>query len=190
ERGVITDHLEFGRRLFAGEPLYAPFEDAGPLHSVYPPSFGLLTAPFTLLPERGARYAWGVLQVLALAAIGSWAIGLLRRLRPDLLPRRHLLLGIAALLLSRYLLRDTHGGGGNLLNLAFALGAFRLAEARRPVLAAAVLGLSLATKPTTALLVPVLLAMGHVGAALIAAPVALGLAAIAVGIHTLAGAGA
>ena len=54
DRGVITDHIEFGRRLLAGLPLYAPYLDYHPLHPVYPPSFGLLTGPFSWLPERGA----------------------------------------------------------------------------------------------------------------------------------------
>src|SRR5687767_7972350 len=66
ERGVITAHLEFGRRLLSGQDLYAPYLEARPLHPPYPPSFGLLTAPFSLLPERAARVAWGLLQVGAL----------------------------------------------------------------------------------------------------------------------------
>ena len=70
DRGVIEDHLEFGRRLVAAEDLYAPYKDLGPLHPVYPPSFGLMTWPFTVLGERIARFAWVLFQVLALGYIG------------------------------------------------------------------------------------------------------------------------
>jgi hypothetical protein len=59
DRGVIIDHLEFGRRLLLGLDLYAPYLDPKPLHAPYPPSFGLLTAPFWLLGERlGASRGW------------------------------------------------------------------------------------------------------------------------------------
>jgi hypothetical protein len=183
DRGVITDHLEFGRRLFAGEALYAPYLEDRPLHPVYPPSFGLLTGPFSLLPERGARIAWGLAQVAALAGIGLFLSAALRRAAPDLTPRIHLLLGLTAVLAGRYLLRDTHGGGGNLINLALALGAFDLAERRRDLPAALLLGASLATKPTTALLVPVLLVMGHARLALAGTAAALGLVGLALAVH-------
>src|SRR5689334_19137247 len=67
DRGVLLDHLEFGRRLVHGEDVYAPWqaepkEPVKPLHTPYPPSFGLLTAPFAVLDEvaglRAARLAW------------------------------------------------------------------------------------------------------------------------------------
>ena len=62
DRGVITDHIEFGRRVLAGLDLYAPFEGK-PLHPPYPPGFGVIAAPFSLVSERVARVLWAVLQV-------------------------------------------------------------------------------------------------------------------------------
>lgn len=162
DRGVITDHLEFGRRLFAGEALYAPYLEDRPLHPVYPPSFGLLTGPFSVLPETAARAAWGVLQVGALWVIGAWLVAALRRAAPESARLANVALLGTLVLGARYVLRDTHGGGGNLINLALAVGAFWLAERGRWGWGAVLLGFSLATKPTTALVVPVLLAAGHV----------------------------
>lgn len=173
DRGVITDHLEFGRRVLCGLELYAPFEGS-PLHPPYPPGFGLLAGPFSLLPERAARIAWGITQVLSLAAIGAWLLATLRRFAPALEGRRHLILLITALIASRFILRDTHGGGGNLINLALSLSALALAENGRERSAGWLLGFSLATKPTHVLMLPLLCwfgrwrAAGHAAVAAIA----------------------
>ncbi len=171
DRGVITDHVEFGRRLLAGDDLYAPYLDvddrgrAKPLHPPYPPSFGLLTAPFSLLPERGARYAWVTLQVLALWLIGLRLRDLLRDAYPDLAPRTQVLFAATAALGVRFVLRDTHGGGGNLFNLALALQSLHLAARGSPKTAGLLLGFSLATKPTQAMFVLVLWLLRHRAAA-------------------------
>lgn len=171
-RGVIIDHLEFGRRLFAGEDLYAEYRDAGrPLHPVYPPSFGLMTWPFSLLGERLARFAWGGLQVAALVAISRVLLERLVGFWPRLSTtqpngqrfgcRAHWTLLITILLGSRYILRDTHGGGGNLINAALVLLCLRDAERGRGWRAGLWLGVSLATKPVTALMLPVLAMFAH-----------------------------
>jgi hypothetical protein len=177
DRGVITDHIEFGRRLVAAEPLYAPYLDPPrPLHPVYPPSFGILTAPYETLGERGARWAWGLTQVLALTAIGAVLIDALRRTRPELARPDRLgpILLLTFWLCGRYILRDTHGGGGNLINLALALGAWHRADAGRPIQAGLLLGTSLATKPTTVLFVPLLAVLGRWRAAAASLLTALG----------------
>ena len=158
DRGVILDHLEFGHRLLVGGDLYAPGPDGKALHPPYPPSFGLLTAPFSVLPERVARFAWGLLQVLALAAIGS---RLARWLVPKVRVRSQLLIAITFAVALRYVLRDTHGGGGNLVNLALALLAMDWAGRGRELAAGLCLGFSLATKPNLALLLLLLLALGR-----------------------------
>ncbi len=179
DRGVITDHLEFGARLLRGADLYAPFEDQdAPLHPPYPPSFGLLTAPFSLLPERVARFAWGVLQVCALGAALVWLRRRLVEFAPALRARVDVALLLTAGLATRYILRDTHGGGGNLINLGLVLGAFGASAAGRERLGGALLGISLATKPNTVLLWPLLWLFGHRRAAWFALLTA-GLAALA-----------
>jgi hypothetical protein len=173
-RGVILDHLEFGRRLWLGEDVYGPWKsdpDAPvlPLHAPYPPSFGLLTGPFALvdagLGTRAARFAWALLQLGCL----WWIARSLRALlagRPALAPPLplatwHLLWFLTFLLAARFLLRDMHGGGGNLINLALCLGAFVDAERQRPRRAGLWLGLSLVTKPTQVWLLPLLLVLGR-----------------------------
>ncbi|MBX3462825.1 MAG: DUF2029 domain-containing protein [Planctomycetes bacterium] len=169
-RGVLLDHLEFGRRLWTGADVHAPWRsdpDAPerPLHAPYPPSFGLLTGPFAaidaVLGLRAARLAWVLLQLGCLV----WIARLLRRLlaaRPALAPPRwHLLWFLTALLSARFLLRDLHGGGGNLVNLALCLAAFADAEQGRARRAGLWLGVSLATKPTQVWLLPVLLVLGR-----------------------------
>lgn len=174
ERGVILDHVEFGRRLVHGEDLYAPWttdarRPAKVLHPPYPPSFGLLTAPFAgiaeLLGMRAARAAWALLQLGCLATI---ALLLRRQVTPRAPPQPcapsrnwHLLWLCTALLGARFVLRDTHGGGGNLVNLALCLAAFDLAERRREGLAGLLLGFSLATKPTQLWLLPLFFVLGR-----------------------------
>ena len=175
-RGVLLDHLEFGRRLLHGENVYAdwrsdPDAPLRPLHAPYPPSFGLLTAPFALVADavslRAARLCWALLQILALAAIARALRELLGTGADPPTARAHrwLLLG-ALLLLSRFVLRDTHGGGGNLINVALCALAFAAAERGHAVRAGWWLGFSLATKPTQIWLLPVLLLLGHRRAAL------------------------
>lgn len=169
-RGVLVDHLEFGRRLLHGDDPYAPWRsdpDAPerPLHAPYPPSFGLLTAPFSLADDllglRAARALWALLQVAAIVAL-AWS---LRRLPTGPAPpgeRAQRWLLLATLLLgSRFVLRDLHGGGGNLINVGMCALAFAAAERGRPARAGWLLGLSLATKPTQIWLLPVFVLLGH-----------------------------
>ncbi len=173
-KGVILDHLEFGRRLWHGENVYGPWKsdpDAPvlPLHAPYPPSFGLLTGPFALidagLGTRAARFAWAVLQIACLAWIAR-SLRVLLAGRSALAPpvplaTWHLLWFLGFVLSARFVLRDMHGGGGNLVNLALCLGAFADAERQRPRRAGLWLGLSLVTKPTQVWLLPMLLVLGR-----------------------------
>ncbi|MCR9247129.1 MAG: DUF2029 domain-containing protein [bacterium] len=177
-RGVIIDHVEFGRRLLAGDDVYGPWKsdpDAPirPLHAPYPPSYGLLTLPFALVNEtfglRTARFAWACLQVLAIGAMAF----VMRRLAVSRAPPDHsrwlsLARGrwpelwlIAFVLGARFILRDTHGGGGNLINIAMCLLAFYACERDRAGIAGLLLGFSLATKPTQLWLLPLLLVLGR-----------------------------
>lgn len=174
DRGVIIDHLEFGRRLLVGTDLYAPYLDAKPLHPPYPPSFGLMTAPFSLLSERVARWAWAAVQACALVYVLRW-------LRRELQPRwpnanLDVVLLLTLLLGARFVLRDTHGGGGNLINLAMVLAAFSACARAQPVAGGLWLGFSLATKPVALLFLPVLWVLGYGRAALTAGASALGFA--------------
>jgi hypothetical protein len=169
-RGVLLDHVEFGRRALHGEDLYGPWRSSenaepGPLHAPYPPSFALLTVPFHLLDaafgQRAARLGWALLQLASLVAL---ALALRELLAPRAQALAHagappwrwqwLWLG-AFLLGARFVLRDTHGGGGNAINTALAVGAFLCAERGRDRTAGALLAFSLVTKPTMVWLLPV-----------------------------------
>ncbi len=169
-RGVILDHLEFGRRLVHGENVYGDWRSdrdapVRPLHAPYPPSFGLLTAPFAVVAETlglpAARLCWVLLQLLAIAALfSSLRAQLGGHDPPDARATRWLAL-LTLLLLARFLLRDLHGGGGNTINVALCALAFANAERARPRAAGLWLGVSLATKPTQIWLLPILLVLGH-----------------------------
>ena len=161
DRGVITDHLEFGRRVLQGLDLYAPFAGSDYLHPPYPPSFGLMTAPFSLLPERVARFAWGTLQVGCIWILALRARDLARVYAPAIAHKQHWLFLFIAVLTSRYLLRDTHGGGGNLINLALILSALELARRGQEIGGGILLGISLATKPVAVLVLPLMWLLGH-----------------------------
>jgi len=175
-RGVVLDHLEFGRRALHGEELYGPWRSAptaelAPLHAPYPPSFALLTLPFHLvdatLGQRPARLAWALLQLASFAAL---ALALRELLAPraqalaraDESTTRWQWLWLGTVLLgARFVLRDTHGGGGNAINTALAVGAFVAAERGRDRLSGALLAFSLVTKPTMVWLVPVFWLVGR-----------------------------
>ncbi|MFM1871518.1 MAG: hypothetical protein RL398_940 [Planctomycetota bacterium] len=167
-KGVILDHLEFGRRLVHGEDVYGPWysdPDAPerPLHAPYPPSFGLLTAPFALVDElgghRAARFAWALLQIAALAA-AAWSLRTLLAPRPP--PFGWQVLWLLTFVLGlRFLLRDMHGGGGNGINLGLCMLAFVAAERDRPRAAGLLLAFSLATKPTQLWLLPLFWLLDH-----------------------------
>lgn len=175
-RGVVLDHLEFGRRALHGEELYGPWRSApdaelAPLHAPYPPSFALLTLPFHLvdatLGQRPARLCWALLQLASLAAL---ALALRELLAPraqalaraEESPWRWQWLWLGTFLLgARFVLRDTHGGGGNAINTALAVGAFLCAERGRDRAAGALLSFSLVTKPTMVWLVPVFWLVGR-----------------------------
>jgi hypothetical protein len=76
-------------------------------------------------------------------------------------PRWPWLWFVTLLLTLRFVLRDTHGGGGNLINVAFVLLAFDASERGRDRAAGAWLAFSLVTKPTMVWLLPVFLLFGR-----------------------------
>lgn len=184
DRGVITDHMEFGRRVLLGLDLYGPFGGVEYLHTPYPPSFGLLTAPFSLLPERLARFAWGPLQVGCIWILARRIREMVCTYAPAVLPKLNWLYLFVAILASRYVLRDTHGGGCNLINLALILSSLEFARQHREVSAGILLGISLATKPVAVLVLPLLWLLGHrraPGIALLTAVACMGLALLLLG---------
>lgn len=170
-KGVLLDHLEFGRRLALGEDVYGPWKSdpdapVRPLHAPYPPSFGLLTAPFAALHAiaglGAARLAWALLQVACLAVCGLVLRNLVAPRAPPGQALRWQWLWLGTFLLTaRFVLRDTHGGGGNLINVALVLLALHDSEHGRERRAGMWLAISLVTKPTMVWLLPVFALFGR-----------------------------
>lgn len=141
-------HWTFGHLFVAGEFMYK----IG--HTPYPPFWGMVCAPLTLLPMRWAHvvaYQFGV------ATLGGLVVVL------DRLTRRSLPLGkeplfwstaLALALSSRFLIRELPECGPNLLMVALAWGGLALWRQRFDGLGGACLGLAIAMKCTQALFVP------------------------------------
>ncbi|MCZ6597541.1 MAG: glycosyltransferase family 87 protein, partial [Planctomycetota bacterium] len=154
--GVLLRNQEFGAQFLArADPYYNPRFEA-PFHGPYPPSFALVAAPLALLPTPVARVAWSTLQVGALVLCFHLGRRRLRQDWPELAPHATVVFGAALLLVSRYVLRDMAGGGGNLLYGTLAFLGLELALAGRERVAGLPFGLGLVLKPNLA---PLLLAL-------------------------------
>ncbi len=138
---------EFGRRLLAGEPLYA-----GGLHYPYMPIAALWFAPLALLP---AWLAFALRYAAALA--GLWLVlrwlGQLARVDAA---RRTVVAGLTLGLAAHYIVRDLDDGGPHLLLLALLIGGLAAARRGGSRWAAAAFGLAAALKAPNALLLPFL----------------------------------
>ena len=150
--GAIERNQRFALRVWRGEDPYA----TPPLHAPYPPSYGIVLGPLAILPTKFTRVLWVVLQMLVLVAVlralAAWWQSANERAPP---PWVFL---AAILLVSRYLLRDTHSGGGNLVWAGLVL--WTCLQAAQPLGADSKpwrglgLGIVLAAKPTPILFVP------------------------------------
>ncbi len=170
--GSLLRNRLFASRLLFTHDLYAPWdEDGRPVHAPYPPSYGLVMAPLLLPPLPVARVLWVVLQmtilVLVLRRLGLWWESLV----PARAPPAWIFV-LPLFLVSRYLLRDTAGGGNNLVFgglvfLACCRPGEERGEDRRPLLGLG-LGLVLAAKPTPLLFLFWLLLRGRLRTAAVA----------------------
>jgi hypothetical protein len=132
---------EFGRRLLAGEPLYA-----GGLHYPYMPSAALWFSPFAGLDADlgiAIRYA---LAIASLALTLALLYHLLpARLRRDPRRARHAVI-VALVLSAHYLIRDLDDGGPHLILLALIVAGVYALQRGRDLVAGACLGLAAALK--------------------------------------------
>ena len=161
EAGVLVNNQAFGARFLAGQD---PYEDPAlgrRVHGPYPPSYVLVCAPLALLPTRAARVVWVLAQCAALVALHRLLRRRLALSWPALEPHAPVLYAAALLLVSRYLLRDTAAGGGNLLYATLAIAGLELALAGRERTAGAVTALGLVLKPNLAPLLLFHLARGR-----------------------------
>lgn len=161
-QGVLVRNQAFGERFLEHEDPYFDPVRGRRLHGPYPPSLVLVVAPLASLPTKPARVVWAATQILCLVGLHRLFRQWLADRRPELRPHALALELLALLLVSRYLLRDMSGGGGNLLYLGLAAAGFELARRRREWVAGAFLGLGLVLKPNLA---PLLIALPMLGRA-------------------------
>ena len=138
--GDFKLHWEFGRRINAGEFLYA-----GGHHIPYPPFWAAAHSPVALLPLRAAKALLFPVGVAGLAAL----VWMLRRLMPS--ERAFWACAIAIFLASRFLVRDMAELGVNTLLVMLTWASVYLWTRKRDVLAGVPLGLAIALKCTPAL---------------------------------------
>lgn len=159
--GVLLRNQEWGARFVEREDPYFDPGRGHRIHGPYPPSYALVCAPLSQLPTPLARRLWGAAQVGTL-----WLLFLLLRRRtrehwPDLVSHAPMLFALAFMLASRYVLRDTKGGGGNLLYVSLALLGVDQALRHREWRAGWPIALGLAIKPNLAPLLLFLLLRGR-----------------------------
>jgi hypothetical protein len=141
-------HWTFGQRFLAGEYLY----QIG--HTPYPPFWGMVCAPLSLLPMRWAHV---VAYPIGFCSLWALAVALDRLTRCSLpLPKEALFWSttLAVALSSRFVIRELPECGVNLLMVALAWGGFAFWRQGRDGLGGACLGLAIAMKCTQALFVP------------------------------------
>ncbi len=153
---MLERNRAFGERFLAGEDPYFDPVRGRRIHGPYPPSFALAAVPLALLPERAARIGWACIQGGALVLLWRLCRARARELGGTAARHAGVCFALALLLASRFLLRDTAGGGGNLIFGALAWAGIEGALAGANLSAAAPLALSLVLKPNLA---PLLLAL-------------------------------
>lgn len=148
--GVLVHNQEWGARFLERRDPYFDAERGQRMHGPYPPSYAWITAPLALLPTTVARIAWASAQIAALLVAFRVLRARTRVLWPELAPHAPVLFAGALLLVSRFLLRDMQGGGGNTIYATLALCALELAWRGREWVAGAVLAFALVLKPNLA----------------------------------------
>ena len=138
--GDFLLHYEFGRRLRMGEFLYA-----GSMHIPYPPSWGMLFAPFSLLPVNLAMPLFFCIGIISLAAL----LWVLRDLTKGASAGGTFWMVTATLaVLSRFVVRDLQDGGENIFITALTWGGIYFFVKRKVVAGGALLGLAISLKCT------------------------------------------
>ncbi len=148
--GVLERNQQFGARFLQGKDPYFDPSRGHRIHGPYPPSLSLMAAPLSLLPTGTARVVWAALQGGTILGLFFLLRGWARRWWPRQAPHAAVFYAGALLLASRYILRDTAGGGGNLLYSALAVLGLDLCFRGKEKTAGIPLALGLALKPNLA----------------------------------------
>ena len=137
-----------GERIRAGETLYHSSD--GHLQFKYAPLSAILYAPFSLFPRPAASAAWFSVDLLLLIACFAMAYLALAPPRRPAVP----VLGLAALVLGKFIGREFELGQVNLLILGLILAAFLAFQKRRDGWAGLFWALSLFFKPYALVFLP------------------------------------
>jgi hypothetical protein len=140
-----------GVRASLAEPLYRAEDEH--YQFKYLPAFAVLAIPLGLLPLQVAKGVWFVGAVGLLVAL----IALSVRLLPEQRKKTTLLVVSAIVVLAKFYARELDMGQVNLPFAVAVTGALLAMKAKRDLLAAALIVLSIAIKPYGALLLPVVL---------------------------------
>ncbi|HVQ15417.1 MAG TPA: glycosyltransferase family 87 protein [Vicinamibacterales bacterium] len=135
-------------RAAAAQPLYRT-ED-GHYQFKYLPAFAVLAMPIGVVPLAVAKPLWFFISVALIVALIAFSI----RLLPEQRRPTWVLAVIAVLIMGKFYARELDLGQVNLAFAVAATGAFVAMKARREMLAAALLVLTIAIKPYGVLLLP------------------------------------
>jgi len=150
-------------RATAAQPLYRP--DDGHYQFKYLPAFAVLAMPLGVVPLAVAKPAWFFISVGLIVALISFSI----RLLPEQRKPTWVLAVITVLVMGKFYARELDLGQVNLAFAVAATGAYLAMKARREMLAAALLVLTVAIKPYGVLLLPGLVARRQMPTAVAAA---------------------
>ncbi len=147
-KGVIIRNRIFGSNFLQGKAPYFDENKRAFFHGPYPPSFSLVACPLSLVPLGKARILWASIQCVCLcillAVARKWAALWGERAKEH----SGILFASAVALCLRFLLRDTAGGGGNLVYSTLAVLSIYLSIEGREFLSGIPFALAVAVKPT------------------------------------------
>jgi hypothetical protein len=135
-------------RAAAAQPLYRT--DDGHYQFKYLPAFAVLAMPLGVVPLPVAKPVWFFISVALIVALIAFSI----RLLPEQRRPTWVLAVMAVLVMGKFYARELDLGQVNLAFAVAATGAFVAMKARREMLAAALLVLTIAIKPYGVLLLP------------------------------------
>lgn len=137
-----------GSRVLDAAPLFRA--DDGHYQFKYFPAFALAMVPFAVVPVEAAKAIWFALSVFLLTWLVRWSV----RALPDPRTSSRRLTWLAILLMAKFYAHELNLGQTNILLGVLLIGALAAAQARRPLLAGALVAAGVFVKPYALILVP------------------------------------
>lgn len=142
-RGDFVNHWEFGRRLVAGEFIYA-----NGLNLPYPPFWALFFAPLSMLPQRVAMPLFFIAGFAALVALFAILVSLTKKGFAAKPQSTFWIITAILVVLSRFVLRDLADSGANFVIVAATWGGIYYFIRGKKIAGGALLGFAIALKCT------------------------------------------